>query len=391
MTALPDVRLRKLESYTFLALVLLVTAAFVWMIRAFLPPVFWAAVFVVLFQRTHVRILRACRGRRNLAAALATVAVVALVVLPFAAVLGALARQGLLLYQGIASGAINVQAPIEMFERSLPAVTELLARYGMSVAQLRAAVQDVAAAAMQFVAARAFTAGQNALLLTLMFGIMLYVLFFFFRDGDRIVAGVMRVLPLGEARKQRLLLKSAEVSRATVKGNLIVAAAQGGLGALLFWLVGLETALFWGVVMAVLSLLPAVGAGLVWVPAAIILLAGGAIWQGVVVILGGLFVIGLVDNILRPIVVGRDTRLPDYIVLISTLGGIAAFGLAGFVAGPVIAALCIVLWEMFAEEYAERDAGTAMAPAVAAGAGGPASQPGPPPPPPHPPAPDSGG
>jgi predicted PurR-regulated permease PerM len=387
MTTPSDVRLRKLESYTFLVLVLLATVAFVWMIRAFLSPVFWAAVFAVLFQGLHRRILAACGGRRSVAAALATLAVVVLVVLPFGAVLGALARQGLLLYQGIASGAINVQAPIEMFERSLPAVTDFLARYGISIAQLRAAVQDVAAAAMQFIAARAFVAGQNALLLTVLFGLMLYVLFFFFRDGDRIVAGVMRVLPLGEARKQRLLLKTAEVSRATVKGNLIVAAAQGGLGVLLFWLVGLQTAVFWGVVMAVLSLLPAVGAGLVWVPAAVILLAGGAIWQGVVVILGGLFVIGLVDNILRPIVVGRDTRLPDYIVLLSTLGGIAAFGLAGFVAGPVIAALCIVMWEMFAEEYAVRDPGTAMAPAAATGAGGSAPPPGSPPSPPSSPSP----
>ena len=141
-----------------------------------------------------------------------------------------------------------------------------------------------------------------------------------------------------------------------MKGSLIVAAAQGSLGVLLFWIVGIETAVFWGVVMAVLSLLPAVGAGLVWVPAAVILLAGGQIWQAVLVILGGIFVIGLVDNVLRPIVVGRDTRMPDYLVLVSTLGGIAVFGLAGFVAGPVIAALFLVMWELFAEEYSSRSA-----------------------------------
>jgi predicted PurR-regulated permease PerM len=351
MPPLPDVRLRRLESVTFLGLVLLITVLFGWMVRAFLFPVFWAAVFAVLFHGVHEGLLRLCRGRSAPAALLSTLTVLLLVVLPFALVLGALAQQGLLLYSGIATGEINVQAPIEFIERSLPALTDFLARYGISTAQLRLAVQEGAAAAAQFIAARALVAGQNVLLLTVLFGLMLYVLFFFFRDGDRIVTNVTRVLPLGEERKQRLLLKFAQVARATVKGNLIVAATQGALGVVLFWIVGIETAVFWGVVMAVLSLLPAVGAGLVWLPAAIILFAGGNIWQGVVVVLGGVFVIGLIDNILRPILVGRETRMPDYLILISTLGGIAIFGLAGFVAGPVIAALFLVLWQMFAEEY----------------------------------------
>lgn len=351
MRPLAEIRRRKLESVTFLALVLFTTALFAWMIRAFLLPVFWAAVFAVLFQGIHARLLRVCRGQRNPAALLATLTVVLFVVLPFALVLGAIARQGLLLYQGIASGEINVHGPIDMIERSLPAVARFLAGYGVDIDQLRVSLQNVAATATQFIAERALAAGQNALWVALLFGLMLYLLFFFFRDGERIVAGVARVLPLGEDRRHRLLLKFAQVARATVKGSLIVAAAQGGLGGILFWIAGIQTAVFWGVVMAVLSLLPAVGAGLVWVPAAIVLFAGGHIWQAVLVVIGGVFVIGLVDNVLRPIVVGRDTKMPDYLILISTLGGIAVFGLAGFVAGPVIAALFLVMWELFAEEY----------------------------------------
>jgi len=351
MSQLPEVRRQKIESVVFLALLLFTTVVFAWMIRAFLQPVFWAAVFAVLFQRFHLRLLRVCGGRRAAAAVLATLTVVVTVVLPFALVVGALARQGLLLYRGIASGEINAHGPIDMVERWLPAVTEFLARYGIDTAQLRVSVQDAAAAATQFIAARAVAAGQNALWVSLLFGLMLYLLYFFFRDGDRIVASMARVLPLGDDRRRLLLLKFAQVAHATVKGSLIVAAAQGGLGVVLFWIVGIETAVFWGVVMAVLSLLPAVGAGLVWVPAAIILFTSGQIWQGVVVVLGGIFVIGLVDNVLRPIVVGRDTKMPDYLILISTLGGIAVFGLAGFVAGPVIAAVLLVMWELFAEEY----------------------------------------
>jgi len=315
--------------------------------------VFWAATCAVLFQRIHGRLLRVCRGRRAAAAVLATITVVLFVVLPFALVLAAIAQQGLLLYQAIASGQVNVQAPIDLIERLLPSTTRFLERYGVNIEQLRLSVQEVAAGLTHAIAARALAAGRDVLLLILLFGLMLYLLFFFFRDGDRIVAAVMRVAPLGEDRKHRLLLKFAQVARATVKGTLIVAVAQGGLGAIIFGVVGIRTAVFWGVLMAVLSLLPAVGAGLVWLPAAIILFAGGHVWQGLVVLLGGVFVIGLVDNLLRPIVVGRDTKTPDYLILISTLGGLAAFGLAGFVVGPFIAAGFLVLWEMFAEEYAE--------------------------------------
>ena len=147
----------------------------------------------------------------------------------------------------------------------------------------------------------------HVLWVSLLFGLMLHLLFFFFRDGERISAGVARVVPLSADRRHRLLRKLAEVSRATVKGSLIVAGAQGGLGVVLFSIAGIETPVFWGVVMAVLSLVPAGGASLVWL---------------------------------------------TILVLVSTLGDIAVFGLAGFIAGPVIAALFLVLWELFGEEYA---------------------------------------
>jgi predicted PurR-regulated permease PerM len=364
MPSLPAVRLRRLETFTFLLLVLVTTAVFVWMIRPFLFPVFWAAVFAILFQGVFDRLTRALRGRRSIAAVLATLTVVFLVLLPFAFLLAVLAQQALLLYQRIVDGDINVQAPMEFVERSMPALREFLGRYGIDLDQVRVAIQEASMTATQFVAGRALAFGQNALTLTVLFGLMLYLLFFFFRDGDRIVARVTDVLPLGRERKQRLLSKFAIVARATVKGNLIVAAAQGGLGAVLFWIVGIETAVFWGVVMAILSLLPAVGAGLVWVPAAIILLYQGQVWQGLLVVAGGIFVIGLVDNLLRPVLVGRDAKMPDYLILISTLGGLAVFGLAGFVAGPVIAALVLVLWEMFAEEYSLADLAGATPPVV---------------------------
>ena len=138
--------------------------------------------------------------------------------------------------------------------------------------------------------------------------------------------------------------------RATIKGSGVVALVQGALGAITFWIVGLPAALLWGVVMAIVALLPAVGPALIWTPVAIYLLATGAIWQGVVVILSGVFVIGLADNILRPVLVGRDTGLPDWMVLVTTLGGIDLLGLSGIVVGPVAGALFLTGWQVLTEQ-----------------------------------------
>jgi predicted PurR-regulated permease PerM len=151
------------------------------------------------------------------------------------------------------------------------------------------------------------------------------------------------------AHQQRELFSSfTTVIRATVKGNVVVAIVQGALGGLIFWFLGVHAAVLWAVVMAFLSLLPAVGSALVWLPVAIYFLVTGATWQGIVLIAFGVLVIGLVDNVLRPILVGKDTKIPDYVVLISTLGGMAIFGLNGFVIGPVIAAMFMAVWDIFA-------------------------------------------
>lgn len=358
-------RLRDLESRVFVYLVLGTTALFLWMVRGFLLPVFWAAVFAMLFQPLFLRLLVLLRGRRNLAAALGTLTVVVVVLVPAGLLVGALAQQGLSLYQRIASGEINADAVVRFVERSVPALTRVATRYGVDVDRVRDGLQGAAGSATQYIAGTALAVGQNALTLAVLFGLMLYFLFFFFRDGERIVQALVRAIPMGDAREKRLFRKIAEVSRATVKGTIVVAAVQGAVGGVLFALVGIQAAVFWGVAMGVLSLLPAVGSALVWVPAAVFLFATGAFWKGILLVAGGTLVIGLVDNVLRPVLVGRETKMPDYLVLLATLGGLTAFGLAGFVAGPVVAALFLVTWQMFADEYAPLDSSVPPAAPVA--------------------------
>ena len=158
---------------------------------------------------------------------------------------------------------------------------------------------------------------------------------------------IRQAIPLSMEHKRYLFSKFITVLRATVKGNIAVAAMQGALGGLIFWILDIQGPLLWGVLMAFLSLLPAVGAALIWAPVAISFLVTGDILSGVILIAFGVFVIGMIDNILRPILVGKDTQMPDYVVLISTLGGMVLFGFNGFIIGPVIAAMFIAAWDLF--------------------------------------------
>jgi len=145
--------------------------------------------------------------------------------------------------------------------------------------------------------------------------------------------------------------RCAEVSRAAIKGTVIIGIVQGAIGGIAFAILGIGAPVLWGAVMALLSIVPAVGTALVWLPAAIVLIVNDRVVAGVALILVGVLGIGLVDNLLRPILVGRDTRMPDYLILLSTLGGLAGFGLAGIVIGPIIAALFLAVWQMAQSEF----------------------------------------
>ena len=196
-------------------------------------------------------------------------------------------------------------------------------------------------------AGQAINVGQKTVSFVVSLFVMLYLLFFLLRDGRELYTSIRDAIPLRTEQLHAVATKFTLAIRSILKGTLVVALVQGVLGGLIFWVLGIHAPILWGALMAVFSLLPVLGAGLVWVPAAIYLLVSGAIWQGLVLFAYGVFVIGLVDNILRPLLIGKDTKIPDYVVLISTLGGIVVFGANGFVIGPVIAAIFIALWAVF--------------------------------------------
>jgi predicted PurR-regulated permease PerM len=297
------------------------------------------------------------------------------VLLPTALLSAAITQEAAAFYDRIKTGDIQLGQYFQRAVDALPAwVRAGLERFGLAdlVEVQRKAVTALARSSQQLTS-RAFSIGQNTLTFVVNLFVMLYLLFFLLRDGKSLAAQAARALPLEKRHTQRLLQQFATVVRATVKGNVVVALVQGTLGGLAFWALGISGPLLWGALMALLSLLPAVGAALVWGPVAVYLLSTGSLWPAIGLTAWGVVVIGLVDNVLRPILVGKETRLPDYLVLIATLGGLAAFGLNGFVIGPVIAAIFLATWEIFAE--VRREQGAADGRPAAGRADAPAGEP----------------
>jgi predicted PurR-regulated permease PerM len=272
-----------------------------------------------------------------------------MVILPFTLIAASLLQEVLDIYQRIKSGELNFGAYFQQIMGALPSwMVNFLDSMGLTnISELKDMLSNGALQGSQLIATEALNMGQNTFHFIISFGIMLYLLFFLLRDGTILSTKIKQAIPLSMEYKRHLFSKFTTVVRATVKGNIAVAAVQGTLGGVMFSFLGIQGALLWGFVMAFLSLVPAVGAGLIWAPVAIYFLLTGALWQGITLIAFGVLVIGMVDNVLRPILVGKDTQLPDYVVLISTLGGMVVFGLNGFVIGPVIAALFISGWDLF--------------------------------------------
>ena len=339
---------QRIERAWFFIFLAAVTVAFLWLTLDFIEPVFWAAVLAIIFNPMQRQLEEHLKGRKTLAAVIATIMIVLVVFLPLVLVGVAVSQEALNLYDRIQSGNVNLQ---DVVSRIDPIVRNVAARMGIDPETIGPRISDSVGAAAQLIATRAVIVGQNLLSVVAQTALMLYVLFFFLRDGDKLLATLNYAIPMGNGRQQTLFRRFAAVTRATLKGSLLVGLVQGALGGLLFWGLGLRAPVFWGVIMAMLSLIPLVGPAVVWGPAAIFLMLTGSITKGIILAAGGALVVGTADNILRPIVVGRETRMPDYMVLLSTLGGISVFGPAGFVAGPVLAALFLSVWDMFAQEH----------------------------------------
>ena len=343
----------RIEWGFILTLLVVISLAFAFIIEPFFGAIIWAVVVAVLFRPVYERLLVRLPGRTNLATVITLVLILLLVIVP-AILLGiALVQEATSIYQRIQAGDIDFDAAFEGFEKSLPHWMQAqLAAYGYGdFASIKAEIEQYVSAILEFLLGQLLSVGQGAFQFMLGLGVMLYLTFFLLRDGPALTDRIGEMIPLEQSKRHILMERFLAVIRATIKGSLVIAIIQGSLGGVVFWALDIRGALLWAVLMGLFSLIPAIGTGIVWIPVALYLLVTGDLWQGVVLILCGVFLISMVDNVVRPILVGRDTRMPDYVVLITTLGGLQLFGINGIIIGPLVAALFIAIWSIFSEMH----------------------------------------
>ncbi len=342
----------KVNKVILLILVVLISALFLTMIRQFLMAIFMAGLFSAMVSPIHRWLTPRLNNRENLSSVLTIIGIVVLVLLPLSILIGVVAGQAVHVGQSVTpfvekfinepSILTGYLEKIPNYEKILPYRDMILEKAGQAVGMIsNLLVNSLTSVTMMTV---------NALFNVV---IMLYVMFYFLTMGDKLLVKILYYLPLAHQDEARLLQRFTSVARATIKSTLIIGIIQGAICGFAFYLAGLQGAVFWGTVMAVMSLIPAFGTAIIWAPAlAILLMTGdfiGAIILGVVC--GA--IAGNLDNILRPRLVGQDTEMHDLFVLFGTLGGITLFGILGIIIGPIISALFITIWEIYGDAFKE--------------------------------------
>ncbi len=340
-----------LPKFLFLLLVLFVTAGFLEIIHDFLLSIFWAVVLTILFKSTHQDVLKNFGNRANLAAGFTVLMIVFLGILPITGSIFALVDQvdDLMLIPEDTS-EISFDDRIENFRDKLPIEKSTLKALGFGKKKTRKKVEKAIEGTVDIVINYVFSLTQNLFSFIANFFLTIYLLFFFLRDGSSMISDLMLIIPMENKLVRELFFRFENVTVATIRGSLVVAVCQGVAGGIIFWLLGINGVIIWTVIMIVAALLP-VGSAIIWFPWVIIFFMNNEISKAVILMVVGVGFIGLIDNLLRPRLVGHRTRMPDYMILLSTLGGLAYFGLSGFVIGPVFAGLFISCWQIMGTKY----------------------------------------
>lgn len=334
-----------------LLLVVVISFVFVKMIKGFLMALLMAAILAGLLARPYRWLTRLVRGRRSLAAVITVILLILVALVPLAGLGTLVTAQAISIGEKVGpwvSTQVGLTGSLDERLQALP-FYEQIAPYKdqivIKAGELAGVVSNFLVEGLS-----ALTRGTvNFLFLTF---VTLYALYFFLLDGGAVLARILWYLPLEASDKQHMLAKFSSVTRATLKSTAVIGSLQGALGGLGFWVAGIDSALFWGTLMAGLSVLPGLGTGLVWIPAVAILIAGDHLLTAGLLAAYFMLIVSSVDNVLRPRLVGRDTQLPELLVFLSTIGGISLFGIVGFMIGPVIAALFVAIWEIYGRAFA---------------------------------------
>lgn len=341
-----------LNRIVIVAMVLLITAVFFAMIRNFLMAIVLSGIFSAMAQPVYKRIVRWSGGRRNLASFVTILFVFLIFLVPLVALLGVIAGQAIRIGQSVRPFLEQwTSAPSALSDHlhSLPFHESIAAYQGIILQR----AGDLVGKLSTFLFNSASSITFSTINTIFMFFVFLYTMFFFLREGREILDRFLYHLPLPRGMEQRILERFTSVARAAIKGTLVIGIIQGGLAGLAFWAVGIEGAAFWGTVMTVLSIIPAVGSAIIWFPAVVILALTGSYLKAIGLLAFCSVLVGSVDNLLRPWLVGRDTELHELMIFFGTLGGLSLFGIVGFIIGPIVAALFTTVWDIYAENFSD--------------------------------------
>lgn len=338
-----------------LLLVGAVSALFLAVAWPFLEPLLLGALLAGLFHPLYRWITWLVAGRQSLGAVLTLLVLFILVLVPVTAFLGVVVQQALTVSDHAIPwvrqylGAANTFNLHDWLVQRFPA----LADYVPSQEELLQHVGTAAKSAGAFLVTVLSRMTTTTATLVLNLFVMLYAMFFFFKDGQKILERIFYYLPLNDEDEARMLARFTSITRATIKGTVIIGIIQGALAGVAFWIAGIQGAAFWGTIMTIFSILPGIGAALVWVPAVIILFVNGQYVAATLLLVWCVTVVGTVDNFLRPVLVGRDAKMPDLLILVGTLGGLFLFGPIGFIVGPIVCGLFLTVWDIYGAMFKE--------------------------------------
>ncbi len=343
------------QNVGFIILLVFITLSFLYIIKPFFLAVFWAALIAGIFIPLQ-RFLNKKIKNPNLCAGVTLIIILLCLIIPFGFLVNLLVLEVFDIYKSFGSQG---GAWMEKLTATLNALTQntLFARFNIDQTFILEKSQDVIKAVSGYLINHISDFTQNTIVVIIKFAVMLYALFYFLRDGEKLLESISNHIPVNKRYLETFSHQFFSTAKATLKFTFVIGGLQGFLGGLIFYMTGIEKALIWGVIMMGLSILPGVGCAFVWVPAGIIMLVLGHIWQGIVILIFGSVVISGVDNLLRPVLLGRDTKMHALLIFLSTLGGIAVIGLSGFVLGPIIAALFLASWNLFLEFHQEKQEG----------------------------------
>lgn len=338
------------KNFVFFSILTITTVATIWMLRPFAYPLFLAVVLTILFRPFYLWLNKKINNRKKTSAGITLVAIFLVILVPISALVPIVTQQTIDISNSVGNQVkqyVDDSGTLASQIKHLPVVEQ----FNIDEQQIRTKFLEITNVVSDIVFENVKNLIKNTFNLTISLFIMFYTVFFFLVDGDKIINKLIRLSPLDDDYERKFINNFIATTKAVLKSSLLVGCIQGlVLGSSLFWLTGIPSPIFWGILMTIFAIIPVLGTGFIWLPVAVFQLLSGNLVAGVVLLIGGA-IIANIDNLLKPILIEKDIKIHPLIILLSTFGGLTMFGILGFIIGPIIASLVMELWNIYEFKY----------------------------------------